>query len=97
MSFSSSTLTAVKQATIEFTESQKTLAWSEADGCLLFFAEAQGIPARSGCRSGYCGACTVELLAGQVVYEGGMSVELADNEVAMCSAKPASSFIKLKI
>jgi len=97
MVFSSATLTAVKQATVEFTESQKTFLWSEADGCLLFFAEAQGIPARSGCRSGYCGACSVELLAGKVVYEGAMSVELAENEVAMCSAKPASDYIKLKI
>jgi len=97
MAFSPATLTVVKQATIEFTESQKTLPWSEADGALLLFAEANGIPARSGCRSGYCGACIVELLAGKVAYEGGMSVDLADNEVAMCGAKPASAYIKLKI
>jgi len=97
MAFSPAPLTLVKQATIEFSESKKILPWCEADGPLLFFAEAQGIPTRSGCRSGYCGACVVELLEGKVVYESGMSVELNASEVAMCSAKPASSYIKLKI
>lgn len=97
MFFSANKLKVVKQATIEFTESKKIIHWSESDGCLLYFAEAQGITALSGCRSGHCGACVVELLMGEVVYDREVSVVLKRGEVIMCSAKPATSQIKIKI
>jgi len=94
---STPTSTMLKQATIEFSESHQTETWYESDGCLLFFAEKVGVEILSGCRSGYCGACIVELLIGEVVYDGNMSAELQSNEVVLCSAKPATSYLKLKI
>jgi ferredoxin len=85
------------KATIEFADSYKILVWSESDGCLLDFAEANNLPAISSCRSGYCGACVVELLAGEIIYEQEISVKLGDNEVLLCSAKPATPHIILKL
>ncbi|GLS91996.1 hypothetical protein GCM10007916_30660 [Psychromonas marina] len=87
----------VKQALIEFTDSQKTLSWSESDGFLLDFAEENGIAAISSCRSGHCGACAVQLLDGEIMYDQETSVELGGREILLCSAKPASPHIKLKL
>jgi ferredoxin len=97
MFFSTSKLKVVKQATVEFSESKKTLQWSETDGNLLDFAESAGISAMSSCRNGHCGACSVELIAGQVVYEQDVSADLQGNQILLCSAKPASKHIKIKI
>ena len=97
MFFSPSKLSAVKQATIEFSESNTIVDWSESDGCLLDFSERVGIAAMSSCRNGHCGACTVDLLEGKVVYEQDISVDLQGNEILLCSAKPATTHIKIKI
>lgn len=93
----SSSLKVVKQATIEFLDSNKTISWTESDGCLLDFTEANAIPVISSCRSGHCGACAVELLSGEVVYDQDASVELGGNEILLCSTKPAASHITLKL
>ncbi|PKG40351.1 2Fe-2S iron-sulfur cluster-binding protein [Psychromonas sp. Urea-02u-13] len=97
MFFSASKLKVVKQATVEFSESNKTLQWSETDGNLLDFAESAGISPMSSCRSGHCGACTVELVAGQIIYEHDVSADLQGNQILLCSAKPATKHIKIKI
>lgn len=97
MAFLISESKALKQATIEFSASVKTVNWSDSDGCLLDFAESLDIPALSSCRSGHCGACTVELLEGEVIYEQDICVELEEGEILLCSAKPATAHIKIKI
>jgi len=97
MCSSSTNLKAVKQAIIEFSDSQKTLTWSESDGYLLDFAEDNGIAVISSCRSGHCGACAVQLLEGEIIYAQQTSVELGGREILLCSAKPASPHIKLKL
>ena len=87
----------VKRASVEFTDSDKILDWTESDGFLLDFAEEHGIPALSSCRSGHCGACAVELLAGEIVYDQEVSVDLGGEEFLLCSAKPASPHMKIKL
>ncbi len=97
MLFSTAKNKAVKQAKIEFTVSQKTVLWQESDGSLLDFAENLGIPALSSCRSGYCGACCVELLSGEITYLDDIDVELNKGEILLCSAKPLTNHIKIKL
>lgn len=97
MFFSKQKSNTLKQATIEFSESNKTVIWSESDGFLLDLADVQGIPAQSNCRSGFCGACAVELLSGEISYEQEVSAELNENQILLCSAIPATSHVKIKV
>jgi len=88
---------AVKQATVEFTDSGKVIHWTECNANLLEFAEEHNIPALSSCRSGSCGACAVQLLKGNIVYEQMPTIDLGGSEILLCCAKPASSYIKIKL
>lgn len=97
MLFSSSKATPLKEASVEFTDSQKTETWSDSDGSLLDFSEHQNIPALSSCRGGHCGACAVQLLEGEVIYEPQPTAEVGGREILLCCAKPVTAHIKLKI
>jgi ferredoxin-NADP reductase/predicted pyridoxine 5'-phosphate oxidase superfamily flavin-nucleotide-binding protein len=77
-------------AIVEFAESGVEQAWSSGDGNLLEFAEAHGFSPEFGCRSGQCGACKVEVLAGQVSYQHAPSSRLGNNEALLCCAVPAA-------
>jgi ferredoxin len=57
---------------------------------LLEFAEAHGFSPEFGCRSGQCGACKVQVLAGEVNYQNVPSSPLGDNEALLCCAVPAA-------
>lgn len=73
---------------VRFARSGASADWDGSHASLLEFAEAQGLPAPSGCRSGTCGACALPLLAGEVAYTRGCAAELANGQVLMCSAIP---------
>jgi hypothetical protein len=53
---------------ITFKKSGKTVPWNPQAGCLLDFAEANGIYINRTCRSGECGECSVFTLAGELSY-----------------------------
>ena len=78
--------------TIENVE-QQTLAeqhWDNTkDGSLLEFIESHGMTPSYGCRSGQCGACKSEIVSGVVENFIDSDLDLADNEVLLCCAKPA--------
>lgn len=79
-----------EEAIVEFSDSKVEQAWSKGDGNLLDFAESHGFNPDYGCRSGQCGACKCQLLAGKVAYQSAFTAEVADDEVLLCCATPAA-------
>ena len=84
-----------KQAivTIKNTSDQTVVEqrWSSEDGSLLEFMESHGLSPSYGCRSGRCGACKSELISGEVEDFIDTTFELGDNEILLCTAKPAKN------
>lgn len=78
----------VVPAPVRFERSGVSATWTGEDS-LLDLAEASGVSAPSGCRSGICGACAVPLLAGQVSYKRECTASVEPGQVLMCSAVPA--------
>jgi ferredoxin-NADP reductase len=78
----------VAPAPVRFERSGVSATWSGEDS-LLDLAEASGVSAPSGCRSGICGACAVPLLAGKVSYKRECAASVQPGQVLMCSAVPA--------
>ena len=64
-------------------------AWDGRHASLLDAAEAHGVPAASGCRSGACGACAVGLLAGEVRATRACSAQAPAGQILLCSTVPA--------
>jgi len=75
---------------VRFERSGVSTTWS-GQGTLLELAEASGVEAPSGCRSGQCGACAVRLLEGEVAYKRECSASVESGHVLMCSATPAGA------
>jgi len=78
------------EAIVEFVESGVEQAWSAKDGSLLEFAESHGLTPEFGCRSGQCGACKTQLVAGTVSYLSEPTSPLKQGEVLLCCAVPAA-------
>ena len=84
-------LSIAEEAIVRFVDSGVEKAWSdEDDGTLLEFAEDHGLTPEFGCRSGSCGACKVQLLSGNIVYEKEVSAPVNEGEILICCAVPAS-------
>jgi ferredoxin-NADP reductase len=75
---------------VTFARSRQTLPWSPADGSLLEFAQAHGIDAPSGCRSGMCGTCSTRLLSGSVQYDGEVEADIEAGSALVCMARPVA-------
>jgi uncharacterized protein len=88
---------AVEQAEVVFKQSGKTTTWSQADGTLLEFSEAQGLEPPFSCRAGICGTCMCKLAAGEVTYEQAPTAPVESGSVLICVAKPASSRVILDL
>ena len=82
-------LPAATEANISFSTAGIKAIWTEADGTLLEFAEKNGLTPLYGCRSGSCGSCACKLISGQVSYQSTPGYAVADDEVLVCSARPA--------
>lgn len=63
---------------------------------LLETFEQGGIPTDAQCRQGYCGACRMQLTAGQVHYHQPPLAYLAPQQILICCAKPKSD-IELQV
>jgi ferredoxin-NADP reductase/predicted pyridoxine 5'-phosphate oxidase superfamily flavin-nucleotide-binding protein/ferredoxin len=73
---------------VHFADSGVEMLWDGAHASLLDMAEAHGVPASAGCRSGVCGSCAVRLQTGAVTYTRSCSAQLEPGEVLLCSAVP---------
>jgi predicted pyridoxine 5'-phosphate oxidase superfamily flavin-nucleotide-binding protein/ferredoxin len=83
-------LVVAEEAVVKFVDSGVEQAWSDNDdGTLLEFAEDHGLTPAFGCRSGMCGACKVQLLSGDIVYEKEVSAPVNEGEILICCAVPA--------
>lgn len=76
---------------VSFARSKKVLPWQASAGNLLAFAEANGIVADSGCRSGACGMCQTKLLAGEVNYVQPSDFDPAPSYCLLCSCTPMTN------
>lgn len=58
---------------------------------VLDVLDTAGLPVRSSCRSGNCGACVAYLLDGEVGYTKEANFPLESGEVLMCSCVPTGN------
>ncbi len=76
------------EARVRFAKSGVDTEWSANKGTLLEMAEAAGLTAAFGCRSGICGTCRTKIRGGAVEYlEEPLATRGAD-EVLLCCSVP---------
>jgi ferredoxin-NADP reductase/predicted pyridoxine 5'-phosphate oxidase superfamily flavin-nucleotide-binding protein/ferredoxin len=75
-------------APVHMARSGADLVWDERHASLLEFAEAHGLPADSGCRTGACGSCAVRLLGGEVDATRACSAQPGPGRILLCSTVP---------
>lgn len=75
---------------VEFAHSKQSATWDDPEQSLWELARECDVEIASGCLSGVCGACRVQLLEGDVEYSRSVGVELAENECLSCIARPCS-------
>jgi ferredoxin-NADP reductase/predicted pyridoxine 5'-phosphate oxidase superfamily flavin-nucleotide-binding protein len=73
---------------VRFERSGLNATWDGKHGSLLELAEASGVEAPSGCRSGLCGSCATGLAGGDVSYTRSCSTEPEAGQVLLCSVVP---------
>ncbi|MBE2896605.1 2Fe-2S ferredoxin-like protein [Pasteurellaceae bacterium HPA106] len=64
-----------------------TVKHNNDDGSLLETLEKNGIEHEYQCRSGFCGACRVKLLKGEVHYNQPPLASLNPGEMLLCCCK----------
>jgi ferredoxin len=79
---------AAAPVTVRFERSGIDATWDGSHGSLLELAEASGVEAPSGCRSGLCGSCAVGLQGGDVSYTRACGTQPASGQVLLCSTAP---------
>lgn len=84
-------------AEVEFHGSGVAAAWTPVAGSLLDLAEAHGIDAPSGCRSGACGTCATAVLSGKVRYRRPPAATAAPGTALLCQAEPAGPRLRLAL
>ena len=87
------TVAGTEALSIQFKGAGRTLAWTGQDDNLLDFAERQGVPMESGCRSGSCGSCQTRLLSGTVHYANPPDYDIASGHCLPCVATPLSNLV----
>ena len=72
-----------------FMRSAKEARWLPDSGSLLDLAEQRGLTPEYSCRGGTCGSCRTKLVSGRVAYPTPTELTVPDDEVLICSARPA--------
>ena len=85
----------VARAEVAFLETGVTATWTPEAGTLLDLAEAHGIAAPAGCRSGSCGACAAPLPVGRVRYLRAPVARPEPGRALLCQAVPADPRVEL--
>jgi ferredoxin-NADP reductase len=76
---------------VSFKKSGKEISWQPGMGSLLDLAEANGVPASSGCRAGVCGSCQTNILAGEVTYTQVPDFDPEPGSCLLCVCTPKSA------
>ncbi|MFI8416878.1 class I ribonucleotide reductase maintenance protein YfaE [Serratia sp. NPDC078593] len=74
--------------TVTLRTSGTQLACQENESCLLDVLELHDVQVEYQCRSGYCGACRLKLLEGEVVYRQQPLAFINDGEILPCCCMP---------
>lgn len=85
------------EALVRFTGSDLEHRWTPEEGSLLDLAEAHGLQPEFSCRTGRCGTCAVPLISGKVVYPTQPDAAPADENVLICSARPAAGCDRVEL
>lgn len=71
---------------------QQELEYKVADKTLLNCLENNGVEVHYHCRDGFCGACRVKLLDGQIEYPNGEPLAfVGEGEILPCCCVPTSN------
>ncbi|MBI5785484.1 MAG: 2Fe-2S iron-sulfur cluster binding domain-containing protein [Rhodocyclales bacterium] len=76
---------------ITFARTGMTATWRRSAGTLLEFAEQEGIPVDSSCRSGACGTCRTTITAGEVSYNQPPDYDPEPGTCLLCVCTPKTS------
>ncbi|MGE7413762.1 pyridoxamine 5'-phosphate oxidase family protein [Methylobacterium tarhaniae] len=82
---------------VAFVTTGKEARWVPDSGSLLDLAEARGLSPAFSCREGRCGTCRTRLLRGAVTYPEPPAATVAENEVLICTARPAQGTEALQL
>jgi ferredoxin len=64
------------------------LSYPKSEACLLDVLELHDVEVEYQCRSGYCGACRLKLVKGDVVYHQQPLAFINDGEILPCCCMP---------
>jgi hypothetical protein len=76
---------------VTFARTGTTATWRRSAGTLLDFAEQEGIPVDSSCRSGACGTCRTTITAGEVSYNQPPDYDPEPGMCLLCVCTPKTS------
>jgi ferredoxin-NADP reductase len=85
------------QAEIVFSRSMKTLTWTEKDGTILEFAEANNVDPPYSCRAGICLTCMCPIQEGEVEYREPPTGEPDQGSVLICISHPKTARVVLDL
>ena len=90
---SSQVLAVIKTITVE----DKVIEYSDPKQTLLSCLEEADVEVHYHCRDGFCGACRVSLIEGEITYPQGEPLAyIAEGEILPCCCIPATN-IRLKV
>ncbi|HEY6694947.1 MAG TPA: 2Fe-2S iron-sulfur cluster-binding protein [Solirubrobacteraceae bacterium] len=75
-------------STVGFTRSGVSARWEPGNGSILELAEANGVPAASGCRVGACHGCRAPILEGTVRHDPEPPAGAPPGSALLCCAVP---------
>jgi ferredoxin-NADP reductase len=78
---------------VAFSRSGVTTAWDSSFACLLDLAEANAVPASSGCRIGACHGCRAAVLSGTVRHDPEPLAPPAPGSALLCCAIPVGDVV----
>ena len=78
---------------VRFERTGKSADWSRSRGSLLDLAEAEGLTPAYSCRSGICGTCAVDVVAGGVDYAEQPLATPEPGQALICCATPRDGLV----
>ena len=78
---------------VAFSRSGVNATWDSSCPTLLDLAEANGVPAASGCRIGSCHGCRTEVLDGSVRHDPEPLEPPPDGSALLCCALPEGDVV----
>jgi ferredoxin-NADP reductase len=84
---------AAAPAAVAFSRSGVNATWDSSCPTLLDLAEANGVPAASGCRIGSCHSCRTEVLDGSVRHDPEPLEPPPDGSALLCCALPEGDVV----